>query len=664
VGGWELEVIEVESSENGVFNGTCWWTIPMFKNSGTKSRMINVMINEDYQMMNGRIKTIYNPDSPFVYDGRKDRTETAETTTTTTTSTATTTANTPTEITIENTIDSVYINDDGKIVVLDTAGNATTHEIPKDENGEDRSVTITDGAGNSYTVEGGEVKGGGEQPGTQISDTHVTDTTEVEIPPIEGINRNADLVVINTITSLFNPEEGRLEFTYTIRDTLNLVNTRLEIYKLDGDNEELVTFYTDLPKGESVEFADSQDDDKKGWSGKGSDGEFVEAGEYKIKLTATSDETFSNGYEDFEQFEVENTESTSEEIYDYFVIDDDAWYREKEAPYNTITPEPTTNILARGTQIAVLEIVKDSRDKEVAKMKLKGTGEIEYTSLSNLTQVKNFSEDRQYKFIKDYNSLRIPFSGNSANKTYKKDAEITADKYLGDYVKVKGEGGPVEGYWIAKSSLIWTDLIEIGNFLNETENATKVGTKYTGNETSVACNVCVRSALLILREDPALFSKEGSAFYDPANAFKVSYPKGYITNPGQAKNIKEDFDVVTTKVDLNGRFTEIIKKNDEDWEAYFKRLQDQADAGGIVIGAYISSDGSSGHVMMITPGGLVDINKNVPKWGESFSREDRGINKVPRVLECGSNSRDNEAPLCKNVDYNGAINRLKWFQYK
>ncbi|HEX9650418.1 MAG TPA: hypothetical protein VGA21_07650, partial [Cyclobacteriaceae bacterium] len=31
VGGWELEVIEVESSENGVFNGTCWWTIPMFK---------------------------------------------------------------------------------------------------------------------------------------------------------------------------------------------------------------------------------------------------------------------------------------------------------------------------------------------------------------------------------------------------------------------------------------------------------------------------------------------------------------------------------------------------------------------------------------------------------------------------------------------------------
>jgi hypothetical protein len=70
--------------------------------------------------------------------------------------------------------------------------------------------------------------------------------------------------------------------------------------------------------------------------------------------------------------------------------------------------------------------------------------------------------------------------------------------------------------------------------------------------------------------------------------------------------------------------------------------------------------------MMITPGGLVDIEPKkkeniVQKWGESFTSRD--ILTVPRVLECGKDSRDNEAPLCKNVDYNGSVLRLKWFQY-
>ncbi len=123
---------------------------------------------------------------------------------------------------------------------------------------------------------------------------------------IEGLSRNADLVAINTISGSFNPKDERLEFTYTIKDTLGLENTKLEIYKLNDDKEELVTFYTDLTKGEEIEFIDDQDDDKQGWSGKGSDGEFVEAGEYKVKLTAATDETFGNGYEDYETVTVES----------------------------------------------------------------------------------------------------------------------------------------------------------------------------------------------------------------------------------------------------------------------------------------------------------------------------------------------------------------------
>ncbi|MEM0941953.1 MAG: hypothetical protein AAGI25_19505 [Bacteroidota bacterium] len=169
-----------------------------------------------------------------------------------------------------------------------------------------------------------------------------------------------------------------------------------------------------------------------------------------------------------------------------------------------------------------------------------------------------------------------------------------------------------------------------------------------------------------MKEDPTLFPEEGSAFYDPKDAFQESYVKGHITNPGRAKNMKLDFDVISTKLELDVRFKEIKKKNDEGWEVYFKRLQDKADNGGIVFGAMLNSNGSSGHVMMITPGGLINIGKEEgedpeEKWGLSFT--DQSIDKVPRVLECGTGARENEAPLCRNVDRRGAQQRLKWFEY-
>ena len=292
-------------------------------------------------------------------------------------------------------------------------------------------------------------------------------------------------------------------------------------------------------------------------------------------------------------------------------------------------------------------------------MKLKSNGGVEYTSLSNLTRVESFPEERKYRLLREYEALKIPFPGNNYKKKKKKDVEITVNKHFGNYLKVTGYD-----YWIEKSVVIWIDAISTGKIISETQNATKVGTKYTGNETSVACNICVRSALLLLKEDQVLFPVEGSAYYDPADGFKVRYIKGSITNPGRAKNIKEDFDVISSKFDLNARFTEVEKKGDEDWEAYFKRLQDKADAGGIVIGAMLSSGGSSGHIMMITPGGLVDIDENTYKWGKSFTLDGREVFQVPKVLECGTGARDNEAPLCRNVDYIGATERLKWFEYK
>ncbi|HEX9651137.1 MAG TPA: hypothetical protein VGA21_11290, partial [Cyclobacteriaceae bacterium] len=192
--------------------------------------------NEDYQMTHGEIVTVHNPDSPFVYDGRKDRTETTETTTTTSTSSATTTAIASTEITIENEIDSVFINDDGKIVVLDTAGNATTHEIPKDENGEDKAVTITDSAGNSYTVEGGEVKKGVSGEGN----TPVGNTEEER--NLTGLDSLVYAAIIHqieaseaTIDSIKGQMQPFIEAIEGIIESENFYPPRIR-----GENDELI----------------------------------------------------------------------------------------------------------------------------------------------------------------------------------------------------------------------------------------------------------------------------------------------------------------------------------------------------------------------------------------------------------------------------------------
>jgi hypothetical protein len=201
--------------------------------------------------------------------------------------------------------------------------------------------------------------------------------------------------------------------------------------------------------------------------------------------------------------------------------------------------------------------------------------------------------------------------------------------------------------------------IDTKKILEDAKTATQVASKFT---TGTACNICVRSALYIIKKDSALFPETGSGFNDPNNGFVSREIKGYITPDGRAFYIKSDFDNLSNKAKLNERFVEIPKTEQEDLEAYFQRLQNEADKGIIIIGVMLNSRGTQGHVMMITPGGLIKINDKEQAWGKSFVS--RGINKVPRVLECGGKARENEAPLCRNVDRRGAQERLKWYKYK
>ena len=184
------------------------------------------------------------------------------------------------------------------------------------------------------------------------------------------------------------------------------------------------------------------------------------------------------------------------------------------------------------------------------------------------------------------------------------------------------------------------------------------------NNPGDACNICIRAGLYILKNDSALFPKIGSAYHDPNNNFIARTLKGFISGDGRAPDIKADFDDLPSNNELYARFEEIPKTESETWQDYFIRLQQRADNSEIIVGVMLTSSGASGHVMMITKGGCITITKKTENWGESYTREDRGITLVPSVLECGQGERKTEAPLCLNVDYTGATERLKWYKYK
>ena len=200
--------------------------------------------------------------------------------------------------------------------------------------------------------------------------------------------------------------------------------------------------------------------------------------------------------------------------------------------------------------------------------------------------------------------------------------------------------------------------IDIEKMHEDTKTATKIASKFTS---ASACNICVRSALYLIKTEPALFPTTGSGYNDPNNNYESKEIKGFITHDGGAKKIVEDFDNLSNKPELKERFLEIKKSETETWIEYFDRLQIDADKGIIIVGVMFNSDGSRGHVMMITPGGLIEIDRDEQAWGYTFF--DQEINKVPRVLECGDTDRENDAPLCRNVDRKGAQQRLKWYKY-
>lgn len=216
-----------------------------------------------------------------------------------------------------------------------------------------------------------------------------------------------------------------------------------------------------------------------------------------------------------------------------------------------------------------------------------------------------------------------------------------------------------EGKVVQKEQTVTAGLVAPKKMLADATTATQVAQKYTS---TTACNICVRAALYLMKNDPALFPTSGSGYHNPTNEFISEEIEGYITPDGKAIRIKEDFDNLAGKPKLNERFEWIEKGAEETYQAYFKRLQDQADVGQIVIGVMLNSSYDEGHIVMITPGGLIEIEKNASDLFPA-SYLSRKIEKVLRVLECGGEERKIQAPLYLRVDGKGATKRMKWFKY-
>ena len=209
-----------------------------------------------------------------------------------------------------------------------------------------------------------------------------------------------------------------------------------------------------------------------------------------------------------------------------------------------------------------------------------------------------------------------------------------------------------------------SEKINIDIFLEKLEEAVKM--TIATNPTGSACNKCSRNALYLLKNDSTLFPYEGSAI-KMLEEEKSRQVKGYTTNPGLASNIKADFN--NMKFEYERVFEEVVKNEGETWQDYFIRLQNMANSGDVIVGAMMNSRNTTGHIIIIAPGEMADVrtgnNTYLSTYGKTYVFPiNRNVAKVPLVIECGQGKRESNAPLCTNVDYRGATERLKWYRYK
>lgn len=151
---FKVVVTEVAKPNGGIFSGKGMVQVNMLNGASVEVSFAG-NINSEYKLTTGSVQSLYEAGSAMgqVIDqmqkiGEEKQPEPAQES-----ETDSTTLALGITFLIPGVIDSVYVNEDGKIEVIDEDGNVTTYEQKKDESGEVKETVIADSGGNTYTVD-------------------------------------------------------------------------------------------------------------------------------------------------------------------------------------------------------------------------------------------------------------------------------------------------------------------------------------------------------------------------------------------------------------------------------------------------------------------------------------------------------------------------------
>jgi len=192
--GFKVRITEI--SGTGPYNGKGAIEVPLFNLAAVEADLVNIEVNTDKKLIGGFVETTLNPAGSFIVgldgDDELDESEEGE-------AEADSTQNDDVDIQIDDNIDSVYTDDDGNIVVIDSEG---TEEIytPDDvgDTNEDGVIVLQDENGDSWTVdENGNVTSGGDSSSQDNDGNNGSGSS--------GDNENQEDVVIPNNALIFGP---------------------------------------------------------------------------------------------------------------------------------------------------------------------------------------------------------------------------------------------------------------------------------------------------------------------------------------------------------------------------------------------------------------------------------------------------------------------------
>ena len=148
---WIISVEEAEAMSDGTYSGTGLARVPFFKLASVRVKFDDIKVNEDYYVIDGKVNTVYSDNSRFVVDltepdnsGLNDE-ESAGGEGGSDDNDAPDVPDAVPVVTVDGTIDSIYHNDKGEIVIENTDGTVIVQA--------GGATSVTDGAGNEYAVD-------------------------------------------------------------------------------------------------------------------------------------------------------------------------------------------------------------------------------------------------------------------------------------------------------------------------------------------------------------------------------------------------------------------------------------------------------------------------------------------------------------------------------